>query len=76
MSLAAEDRACAGTRRAVSLIFDGEASPADVDAVASHLRRCDQCRRFAHDVAELTCTLRAVRLERLPGELVDVDSVQ
>ena len=64
MSLAVGDRACAGARRAVSLVLDGEAGPADVLALASHLRRCDQCRRFARDVADLTCTLRAARPER------------
>ena len=64
MSLAVENRACAGARRVVSLVLDGEAGPADVLAVASHLRRCDQCRRFARAVAELTCTLRAARLKR------------
>jgi predicted anti-sigma-YlaC factor YlaD len=49
----------------VSLVLDGEASAADVLAVASHLRRCARCRRFARAVAELTSTLRAARLERV-----------
>jgi len=64
MSLAVGDSACAGTCRAVSLVLDGEASAADVLAVAAHLRRCDRCRRFASAVADLAFTLRAARLER------------
>ncbi len=63
MSLAVGDRACAGTRRAVSLVLDGEARAADVLAVAAHLRRCARCRRFACEVAAFTQTLRSSAAE-------------
>jgi len=48
----------------MSLVLDGEAGAADVRALAAHLRRCDRCRRFAGDLAEFTCALRAAKLDR------------
>ena len=56
--LADEDTACAWARLAMSLVLDGEAEAADVH-VASHLRTCVRCRRFACEVAAFTRELRS-----------------
>jgi predicted anti-sigma-YlaC factor YlaD len=57
--LAGEDTACASARLAMSLVLDGEAEAANVHRVASHLRTCDRCRRFAREVAAFTRALRS-----------------
>ena len=56
--LAGEDTACARARLAMSVVLDGEAEAADVH-VASHLRTCVRCRRFACEVAAFTRELRS-----------------
>jgi predicted anti-sigma-YlaC factor YlaD len=56
--LAREYTGCASARLAVSLVLDCEAEEADVHRLASHLRTCARCRRFACDVAGFTRTLR------------------
>ena len=56
--LAGEDTACARARLAMSLVLDGEAEAADV-RVASHVRTCVRCRRFASEVAAFTRELRS-----------------
>jgi predicted anti-sigma-YlaC factor YlaD len=43
----------------MSLVLDGEAEAAEVHAVASHLRTCVRCRRFACEVAAFTRELRS-----------------
>jgi predicted anti-sigma-YlaC factor YlaD len=43
----------------MSLVLDGEAEAANVHCVASHLRTCDSCRRFAREVAAFTRALRS-----------------
>jgi predicted anti-sigma-YlaC factor YlaD len=71
MRPAVGDRSCIGARRMFSLALDGEASAADVGRAASHIGRCEPCRRFATHVFALTRVLRSCHPARAgaPGEL-------
>jgi predicted anti-sigma-YlaC factor YlaD len=63
MNVAVSERSCARARRALSLTLDGEASPGEVYGLASHLGRCEPCRRFTVQVGALTRALRSLRLD-------------
>jgi predicted anti-sigma-YlaC factor YlaD len=55
-----EDERCIRMRQALSLLLDGEAAASDVLVVASHLKGCAHCRRFATQVVATTARLRSV----------------
>jgi predicted anti-sigma-YlaC factor YlaD len=55
-----EDEKCVRLRQALSLLIDGEAAASDVLVVASHLKGCAHCRRFAAQVVATTAQLRSV----------------
>jgi predicted anti-sigma-YlaC factor YlaD len=55
-----EDERCRRLRQALSLLLDGEAAASDVLVVASHLKDCAHCRRFAAQIVAITARLRSV----------------
>ena len=60
---AVDDLTCRRARRAFSLALDGEPGAAEILVAASHLKRCESCRRFAADVVAFTYELRSLREE-------------
>jgi predicted anti-sigma-YlaC factor YlaD len=60
MTIVVSEKSCARARRALSLALDGEASPHEIYALATHLGRCEPCRRFTARVGALTRVLRSV----------------
>jgi len=56
-------RDCVRARRAHSLVLDGVAGCDDVVALATHLDRCESCRRHARQVSRVTYLLRSLRLD-------------
>ena len=56
-------RSCARARRAHSLVLDGVAGCDEVVALATHLDRCESCRRHARQVSQFTYLLRSLRLD-------------
>jgi len=60
MAVAVGAGSCARTRRALSLVLDGEAEASDIKLLEEHLCACSACRSFAVGVSAFTRTLRAV----------------
>jgi len=58
MRVAVSEWECVRARRALSLVLDLEAEPADARQLATHLCCCGGCRRFAADISVITRHLR------------------
>jgi predicted anti-sigma-YlaC factor YlaD len=63
--------ACQRAREAVSARLDGELSELGSARLAAHLRECDACAAYAHEVSAISGRLRAAPLEQ-PGAAVAV----
>jgi predicted anti-sigma-YlaC factor YlaD len=59
MTIVVSEKSCARARRALSLALDGEASPHEIYGLATHLGRCESCRRFTARVGAVTRALRS-----------------
>lgn len=63
---------CDRTREWVALRLDGELSDFETAIMRSHLERCEECVRFAEDVAGITRELRSTPLA-VPAAPVELE---
>jgi predicted anti-sigma-YlaC factor YlaD len=64
--LRAQNRVCDRAREYSSRSLDGELSDFERALLETHLERCDECRAYATELAEIVTRLRAAPLEALP----------
>jgi predicted anti-sigma-YlaC factor YlaD len=64
--LRAQNRVCDRAREYSSRSLDGELSDFERSLLETHLERCDACRAYAVELAEIVARLRTAPLEALP----------
>lgn len=64
--LRAQNRVCDRAREYSSRSLDGELSDFERALLDTHLERCDACRTYAAELAEIVTRLRTAPLEALP----------
>ena len=64
--LRAQNRVCDRAREYSSRSLDGELSDFERALLETHLERCDACRAYAVELAEIVARLRTAPLEALP----------
>jgi predicted anti-sigma-YlaC factor YlaD len=64
--LRAQNRVCDRAREYSSRSLDGELSDFERALLETHLERCDPCRAYGLELAEIVTRLRAAPLEALP----------
>jgi predicted anti-sigma-YlaC factor YlaD len=67
--LRAQNRVCDRAREYSSRSLDGELSDFERALLETHLERCDECRAYATELAEIVTRLRAAPLEALPHQV-------